>query len=240
MVTGTGGAPRITVTAPDGETVSSGAGGGPAKGVHMVVYSTPQQNATTVLVGKPVPGNYTVTAQPGSPAIARVGNAHGLPAPSVTAKVTGRGHARRLRYAVKPISGQTVRFAERSAAAAADLGAARGRAARCASPRRRPEGQAPDRRARRAERRAAPRARGGELRRAAARPRGPAALRPRAPRRRAAQGDAGAERPTPRDTSCASACTTAPRTCSGPRREALARHPAAWRRGRSARSPSRG
>lgn len=125
-VTGTGGAPRITVTAPDGEVVASGPGGAPAKGTHMVVYSTPQAKATTVLIGKPVPGQYKVEAQPGSPPIARLGHAEGIPEPEVTGKVSGKGHARRLAYTVKPLPGQTVRFVERAAGAGADLGAAKG------------------------------------------------------------------------------------------------------------------
>ncbi|MFL5845727.1 MAG: hypothetical protein ACJ762_13655 [Solirubrobacteraceae bacterium] len=125
-VTGAGGAPRITVTAPDGEVVASGPGGAPAKGTHMVVYSTAGANATSVLIGKPVAGQYKVEAQPGSPPISRMGHAAGLPEPSVTAKVSGKGHARRLSYKVKAIAGQTVRFVERAAGAGADLGAAKG------------------------------------------------------------------------------------------------------------------
>ncbi|MCW2992241.1 MAG: domain containing protein, partial [Solirubrobacterales bacterium] len=125
-VTGTGGAPRITVTAPDGEVVASGPGGAPAKGKHMVVYSQPKASATTVLIGQPVAGQYKVEAQPGSPPIARLGTANGLPEPAVTAKVGGKGHTRTLAYTVKPLPGQTVRFVERSAGAGADLGAAKG------------------------------------------------------------------------------------------------------------------
>ena len=125
-VTGTGGSPRITVTAPDGEVVSSGAGGAPAQGKHMVVYSTPGASATTVLIGAPVAGAYTVAAQPGSPPIARIGHAAGLPEPAVTAKVAGKGRRRSLRYTVAPIAGQTVRFVERAAGAGADLGRAKG------------------------------------------------------------------------------------------------------------------
>lgn len=126
IVQGAGGAPRITVTAPGGETVSSAPDGGPGQSRRMVVYSTPEQSLTTVMIGDPPAGDYVVTAQPGSPQIARVGNAHGLPEPSVRARVTGRGHARRLVYEIRPITGQRVRFVERSAGAAADLGAARG------------------------------------------------------------------------------------------------------------------
>jgi hypothetical protein len=127
IVEGAGGAPRITVTGPDGETVSSGAGGAPGKSAHMVVFSTPGQNVTSVLIGQPAAGSYTVAAQPGSPAITRLGNAHGLPEPQVAAKVSGTGHARRLSYTVTPIAGQAVRFIERAEGAGADLGAAKGK-----------------------------------------------------------------------------------------------------------------
>lgn len=126
VVGGTGGVPRITVTAPDGEKVSSIASGGLVKSKHMALYATPAGNATTVLIGAPAAGTYTIAAQSGSPAIAKVANAHGLPEPSVSGAVGGSGYKRTLSYTVAPIDGQTVRFVERADGAGAELGAAKG------------------------------------------------------------------------------------------------------------------
>lgn len=127
VVQGTAGAPQITVTGPGGETVFS-TPGGLARSAHMVVFSNAAANRTYVLVGKPPAGRYEIAAQPGSPPIAAIRHADGLPAPSVSARLGGKRDARTLRYAVKPIAGQKVRFLERAGGVGADLGEAKGRA----------------------------------------------------------------------------------------------------------------
>jgi hypothetical protein len=121
VVQGTSGAPRFTITAPDGEVV-----GTPGRGKHMVVIGNEAAKATLVMIGQPVAGKYTITPVSGSSPIAKVGHANGLPEPAVTGKVSGSGYNRKLSYTIKPISGQTVRFLERSAGAGADLGAGKG------------------------------------------------------------------------------------------------------------------
>ena len=60
---------------------------------------------TYVTLDHPRPGTYTLTANPGSPAITAVRQAVGV-TPSVTARVTGRGIKRRLAYRVKPEPGR--------------------------------------------------------------------------------------------------------------------------------------
>jgi hypothetical protein len=92
----------------------------------MIVLPNEQAKATLVMIGKPVAGKYTLTPVNGSSPIAKVAHANGLPDPAVTGKVGGKGYARELSYTIKPISGQTVRFLERSAGAGADLGKAKG------------------------------------------------------------------------------------------------------------------
>jgi hypothetical protein len=125
VVQGTAGAPQITVTAPGGETVSS-TPGGLARSAHMVVFSNPAANRTYVLIGKPPAGAYTIATQAGSPPIAAVRHADGLPAPSVKARLGGRGYRRALRYTIKTIKGQKVRFLERAGGVGSELGEAKG------------------------------------------------------------------------------------------------------------------
>ncbi|MCW2966363.1 MAG: hypothetical protein JWM71_135, partial [Solirubrobacteraceae bacterium] len=124
VVRGTGGAPKITMAGPGGETLSS-IDGAVARSAHMAIVSNPAAGKTYVFVGQPAAGAYTITPQAGSAPIAQVLHADGLPAPSVSGKVTGGGYARALHYAVKPIAGQTVSFLERAGKAAAILGAAK-------------------------------------------------------------------------------------------------------------------
>jgi len=109
------------VKAPNGETVSSVAGS-LAKSKHMVVFSDPAAHRTYVFIGQPPAGQYTVTTQSGSPAISAVRQADGLPAPAVSATVTGVGSDRTLKYTIGSLPGQTVQFAERSATVGADIG----------------------------------------------------------------------------------------------------------------------
>ncbi len=66
---------------------------------------------TYVVVRGPAAGRWTITSTGGTP-ITRVRQALGLPRPSVSAKVSGSGRRRVLRWHLRPISGQVVRFAE--------------------------------------------------------------------------------------------------------------------------------
>jgi hypothetical protein len=125
VVQGSGGAPQITVTGPGRETVSS-TPGGLARSAHMVVFSNAAASRTYVLIGKPPAGDYSIATLPGSPAIAAVRHADGLPAPSVKARLGGRGYRRTLRYTIKTIAGQKVRFLERAGGVGSDLGEGKG------------------------------------------------------------------------------------------------------------------
>jgi hypothetical protein len=61
-----------------------------------------------------------------SPPIAAVRHADGLPAPSVRARLGGRGYRRTLRYTIKTIAGQKVRFLERANGVGSELGEGKG------------------------------------------------------------------------------------------------------------------
>jgi len=126
QVVGTDGAPKVTVTTPDGRRVSStgtkpyeriggigfltiGPQGAPIPGRTRLGHVDPQ---TIVTVPKPLGGTYKIDTQPGSPAVKGIRSATRLPSRSVRAKVTGSGSARRLEYFVSPIPGQSVEFLE--------------------------------------------------------------------------------------------------------------------------------
>ncbi|HEY1276186.1 MAG TPA: hypothetical protein VGF25_14825 [Thermoleophilaceae bacterium] len=112
-LTGQGGAPRVTVTAPDGSLVTSR----PAAVVagRFVAQELAEPATTYVLIGKPPGGPYRIEPAPGSPPLAGVSIARGLPDPRVTARVTGKGGRRALRYRIRRIEGQRVTFAEQAA-----------------------------------------------------------------------------------------------------------------------------
>lgn len=125
VLQGSVGAPLVTVKAPNGETVTS-VKGGLAKSMHMALFSDPSADRTYVLIGRPPAGRYTIQTVTGSPSITSVRQADGLPAPSVTAGVSGAGTTRTLKYTVKAIAGQSVEFAEKGKGVAADIGTASG------------------------------------------------------------------------------------------------------------------
>ena len=141
-VDGTSAPPAVSVTGPGGVTVSA-----PAVG-HILTCGLP---------GHPRPGGQDHvhrayvrhtpacgrSRRPLDPRpISRVRSAVSLPDPVVNAKVTGTGRARTLRYRIRRIPGQTVRFIETGRRAFGAIGRLAVRVERCAS--RRPTGrQAP-------------------------------------------------------------------------------------------------
>lgn len=126
-VTGTGGAPHVTVTGPGGERVLTPAGSGGAKTAGSLVALDDSTSTTYVAVARPSGGTWRIAADPGSAPIASATEARALPPVSVRAKVGGRGLRRTLRYTVKPAPGQKVTFAESTAKVAHVIGTARGR-----------------------------------------------------------------------------------------------------------------
>jgi uncharacterized delta-60 repeat protein len=115
---GAGGAPQVSVTDPQGNDISQSSDA-------MTVEGT-EPDTTLVALRNPLPGGYTITPQPGSPAIASVATAKGLPALGLKARVTGAGRNRALRYSFAGAQGRAVTFVEQGSGVNRVLGSAKG------------------------------------------------------------------------------------------------------------------
>jgi hypothetical protein len=109
-VQGAGDPPGVTLTGPNGEAVAV------SKDVPYVqndrfVAGLGEDGTSFVFVKNPAAGTWRLSDD-GTVAVTRVRSARGLPRPSASARVRGRGHARTISWTVKPIGGQRVRFAE--------------------------------------------------------------------------------------------------------------------------------
>lgn len=113
-LTGTGGAPRVTLTAPDGKVIDATRLGAQFTRTADVAGMTDAEHARTVLFVRGAKGRWTVTPAPGSPALADVRHAEVLPQPKVKATVGGAGASRVLRYRIAKVPGQVVTFVEQS------------------------------------------------------------------------------------------------------------------------------
>jgi hypothetical protein len=125
-VTGAGAPPSVVLTSPRGQQITPAALAAGTAGAPAVAVTVPVADTTYVMVPHPAAGGWTVSAAPGSPPITSVKSARGFPKPVIHARVTGRGHARRLSYTVPVRSGLSVSFAEKGAGVYAILGTARG------------------------------------------------------------------------------------------------------------------
>jgi hypothetical protein len=112
-IAGAGGPPRVKVTAPSGEQVTTGSE--PRAAGRFLTQEFDEAATTYVSIGEPPPGGYMVEPEPGSPPIENVRFARGLPDPKVTATVSSEGRGRTLSYRIRPLAGQRVTFAEQSA-----------------------------------------------------------------------------------------------------------------------------
>lgn len=111
-VEGAGAAPGVTLTGPRGEQISVSAARPYARSGNLVALLA--ENGTTYLaIRRPAGGTWTLTDD-GSVAVRRVRRSFGLPKPSVSARVSGRGPRRTLSWRARPIAGQLVRFVEAS------------------------------------------------------------------------------------------------------------------------------
>jgi hypothetical protein len=132
-ITGNGGPPRVTITGPGGASIETPLAGPDRVTTPVGILVTDRaRNRTLVRLNKPAAGAWQITQQAGSPAITSVRRADGLPAPKITAKVTGKGRKRKLEYTVTPIDGERVTFQEEGRNAYADIApakASRGRQA---------------------------------------------------------------------------------------------------------------
>jgi len=123
-VTGAGGAPSVVLNGPHGHIVPVPVGPSTAKATALSL-SDAAHDTTYVIVRKPGPGTWTVSAAPGSVAITSVDTANGYAAPSVKAHITGHGLRRRLQYSVTSRPGLSIQFAESGKRVYRVLGTAR-------------------------------------------------------------------------------------------------------------------
>src|SRR4051812_3213462 len=102
-----GSAPHVRISGPGGTTITSRADGKASKTRRWLIVSDPAAGTTNVLVLKPRGGTWKVRSLDGR-ALRSVGTADALPAAAV--KLRGAGKA--LRWTLRPIAGQSVRFVE--------------------------------------------------------------------------------------------------------------------------------
>lgn len=118
--------PHVALTGPGGARIPAPASAtGIVRGDGYALVHWPATKMTYVVIANPKAGRWTVQPQADSSPVAELRSADTLPQPSVTATVTGRGRTRVLRYDVKAIPGQVVRFREVGRGVSASLGTAR-------------------------------------------------------------------------------------------------------------------
>jgi hypothetical protein len=92
---GQGAPPKVTVTGPRGERVETPAGPEGLRAKATLLFQDPQTNTTHVVLRNPAAGRWTVTPQPGSPALGAVRTADGLPPLRLRARVSAHGRGRK-------------------------------------------------------------------------------------------------------------------------------------------------
>jgi uncharacterized delta-60 repeat protein len=115
---GQGGAPEVSVTDPQGNDIG--------KSADALIVGGTEPDTTLVALRHPLAGAYTITPQPGSPAITDVATAKGLPALDLKARVSGAGQHRVLHYKLAQADGRVVKFVERGPGLSRVLGSAKG------------------------------------------------------------------------------------------------------------------
>ncbi len=113
-IDGQGAPPRVVLTSPSGETLSSpNPPGASAQNALGALGPSDYAEASFAALPKPQAGTWRVDLLPGSSQIESVAVAEGLPDVKITAKVKKRGGRKRLlAYKAKKIDGQKVRFYE--------------------------------------------------------------------------------------------------------------------------------
>jgi hypothetical protein len=112
-LTGQGGSPRVTLTGPRGERITSPPNGDNAIGPDYVVLRDAKSNRTLIGLKRPAGGRWTITPAPGSAPVIQVATAVGLPALNLHARVLGHGALRTLSYSFNAAAGRTITFTER-------------------------------------------------------------------------------------------------------------------------------
>jgi hypothetical protein len=119
---GAGGAPAVTLAGPGGRTIDTASDSVSAT---QLVLRQPSTGTTLVEIRGTKTGRWTITPDAGSVPVTAAFTAHELPAPKVTAFVTGRGAQRVLHYRVVQQPGMRVAFIEQGKNGGAPIGAAR-------------------------------------------------------------------------------------------------------------------
>lgn len=123
---GEGGAPRVRVTGPGGQTLDSTDGAGTQLTPAIRILRSEQLKTTVVGLQDPKPGRYTIALLPGSPQVSKVTTAQDPPDARATGTVRGHGARRKLVYNVLRRPGQRVTFLESSAGGDRPIGTVTG------------------------------------------------------------------------------------------------------------------
>ena len=111
-IEGEGGAPDVALTGPGGPRIETPLvpGGPPGDERHILLQD--EQNGVTFVALHHPRGDWSVETMAGSAPIRSVQTADVLDRPEVSARVTGRGSARTLKWRLRRMPGQRVRFVE--------------------------------------------------------------------------------------------------------------------------------
>jgi hypothetical protein len=107
-----GGAPRVKVTGPHGETFASPASGA-VRNNAVVIVPSGLEHTTYVVITRPAAGRWHVEPLDPGVSLTRVGVADGLPRVHVSGRLSRRHGRELLSYRVRRIPGQKVTFVER-------------------------------------------------------------------------------------------------------------------------------
>ena len=113
-------APEASLRGPGGESVDMPADGSGLSNSRAVVLPDPKTDTTHVILFSPRAGTWTVVPEQGE-ASTSIQVADGLPPVHVTARVSGSGPHRVLRWSTRPVAGQSVTYVERGAGVAHTL-----------------------------------------------------------------------------------------------------------------------
>jgi len=116
-VVGRGALPTITLVGPDGLRIASSAGVHAVRD-HYLLLPVAATHTVFIELEHPRGGRYQLLLAPGSAPVAAVSVAHGLPAPALWGRLSGRGLARTLRWRARPLPAQRIALYEIGAAGA--------------------------------------------------------------------------------------------------------------------------
>jgi hypothetical protein len=121
--------PHVALTGP-GHVRMVSAASGSVRSSRGLVFHVPSRDTTFFVVKHPPAGRWQITPLADSSRLISAGHGNGLPAPSLHARVIGRGTSRTLVYRVKPLPGQSVSFEEHGRSGSGFIGKARHAAGR--------------------------------------------------------------------------------------------------------------